>query len=183
MAVLRVAGREIELRGPGRLAITGPNGAGKTTLLEQLVNATPPLPGQPGGELLTKRFGYLPQRGDGLDPNISALEAVRLVAPLAVPDQIRGQLARMRLRGAAALRPIGSLSGGERFRVGLATLILASPPAELLILDEPTNNLDIPSVTQLTDALDAYRGALIVVSHDERFIEALQPTLRIELGT
>ncbi|MDR1237889.1 MAG: ATP-binding cassette domain-containing protein [Propionibacteriaceae bacterium] len=182
LAELHVAGQVTILQGPQRLAITGPNGAGKTTLLEQLVHDTAPLAGQPWGKLFTRRFGYLPQRADGLDPSSSAVDQVGRVAPHATQAELRGQLAKMYLRGDAALRPIKSLSGGERFRVVLATLILATPPAELLILDEPTNNLDLPSVTQLIDALNTYRGALIIVSHDEHFLEQLAPISRIELG-
>ena len=74
-----------------------------------------------------------------------------------------------------------SLSGGERFRAVLATLLLASPPAQLLVLDEPTNNLDIPSVGQLIEALASYRGALIVVSHDRAFLDRLDLTTELRL--
>lgn len=98
---------------------------------------------------------------------------VRAVAP-GVPDgTIRNQLARLLLRGSSVDRPVHSLSGGERFRVSLATLLLAEPPADLLVLDEPTNNLDITSVEQLVEALAGYRGALLVVSHDHAFLERL----------
>jgi ATPase subunit of ABC transporter with duplicated ATPase domains len=65
------------------------------------------------------------------------------------------------------------LSGGERFRVALARLLLAEPPPQLIVLDEPTNNLDLTSVEQLVDALRAYRGALLVVSHDDEFLSRL----------
>ena len=74
-----------------------------------------------------------------------------------------------------------TLSGGERFRVALARLLLADPPAQLLVLDEPTNNLDITSVEQLAEALDAYRGALIVVSHDFGFLRRIGIDTVLEL--
>jgi ATPase subunit of ABC transporter with duplicated ATPase domains len=72
---------------------------------------------------------------------------------------------------------VHTLSGGERFRVSLARLLFADPPAQLLVLDEPTNNLDLPSVDQLVEALQGYRGALLVVSHDDAFLA------RLGLGT
>jgi ATPase subunit of ABC transporter with duplicated ATPase domains len=78
-------------------------------------------------------------------------------------------------------REVGTLSGGERFRVALARLLLADPPPQLLVLDEPTNNLDLASVEQLVDALRAYRGALLVVSHDDVFLERLGLTRTLEL--
>ena len=166
-------GRTTVVQGPERVALVGPNGAGKSTLLDHLVHGRPPAPGGPSGRLLTDRFGFLPQRLDGLDDEADAVANVRRAAA-GVPDgTIRNQLGRLLLRGSSVDRAVGSLSGGERFRVALATLLLADPPSDLLILDEPTNNLDLPSVAQLTEALAAYRGALLVVSHDHLFLESL----------
>ena len=95
---------------------------------------------------------------------------------------LRALLARFLLRGDAVERPVGSLSGGERFRVALAALLLAEPPPELLVLDEPTNSLDLRSVDQLVGALAGYRGALLVVSHDDALLRRLgvTTTLRLE---
>ncbi|NKY08193.1 ABC-F family ATP-binding cassette domain-containing protein, partial [Cellulomonas hominis] len=123
----------------------------------------------------------LPQRLDGLDDDAGALENVRAVAPGTPPGTIRNQLARLLLRGDAADRPVRTLSGGERFRVALARLLLAEPPAQLLVLDEPTNNLDIASVERLAEALDAYRGALLVVSHDAAFLRRIGVGSVVEL--
>ena len=131
--------------------------------------------------LVTDRVGYLPQRLDGLDDARSALENVRDGAPGAAPGAIRNQLARLLLRGSSVDRPVSTLSGGERFRVSLARLLLADPPAQLLVLDEPTNNLDVRSVDRLVEALSGYAGALLVVSHDDGFLARLGVAVALEL--
>ncbi|WP_115788557.1 ABC-F family ATP-binding cassette domain-containing protein [Arthrobacter silvisoli] len=192
IAELHDGGRTFVIQGPERVALVGPNGSGKSTLLTRLLAGSPAAggnavvggtpPGLPGGVLLTDRVGYLPQRLDGLDDGASALANVQSVAPSTPSGTIRNRLARLLLRGPAADRPVGTLSGGERFRVGLAKLLLAEPPAQLLVLDEPTNNLDISSVEQLAEALDAYRGAVLIVSHDFAFLERLGIDTVLELG-
>ncbi|MEA4945922.1 MAG: ABC-F family ATP-binding cassette domain-containing protein [Propionicimonas sp.] len=170
-------GREFVLQGPERVALTGRNGVGKTTLLEALVGGRscdpPGLPARATAVAFTDRIGYLAQRLDGLDDQLSVLANVAAEAP-GIPDGVlRNRLARFLLRGDSVDRPVATLSGGERFRVALARLLLADPPAQLLVLDEPTNNLDLASIQQLVDALTAYRGALLVVSHDRGFLDRL----------
>ncbi len=153
-------GRTQVIQGPERVALIGANGVGKTTLIEALLPQ------------LTVRHGYLPQRVV-LDEDATVLDLVRDACPHVAPGEVRNRLARLLIRGAMVDRPVGALSGGERFRVALARLLLADPPPELLILDEPTNDLDIPTVDQLVAALGSFRGALLVVSHDVRFLQRL----------
>ncbi|RDV45381.1 ABC transporter ATP-binding protein [Leifsonia sp. ku-ls] len=181
IAELRGTDRSYLIQGPERVAIVGANGVGKTTLLRALLDGAEPAPGRAGGELHTDRVGYLTQRLDGVDETLGALQNVRLVAPEAPDSLIRNRLGRLLIKGDDVDRPVGTLSGGERFRVLLARLLLAEPPAQLLILDEPTNNLDVTSVDQLVDALSGYRGALLVVSHDDRFLARLGLTTTLEL--
>jgi ATPase subunit of ABC transporter with duplicated ATPase domains len=133
-------------------------------------------------EAHTDRVGYLPQRVDGLQDEASVVANVAAVAPRVPVAELRNRLARFLIRGDAATRPVSTLSGGERFRVALARLLLADPPPQLLVLDEPTNNLDLDTVDRLVEALSAYRGAVLVVSHDDAFLQRLGVDLVLELG-
>ncbi|WOF22443.1 ATP-binding cassette domain-containing protein [Microbacterium betulae] len=172
------------VRGRERIALTGPNGAGKSTFLLALLGLAPadPAPSSPlAGELHVGRVGYLPQRVDGLHEDASVLDVVRDAAPGTPDRELRNRLARFLVRGAAVERPVRTLSGGERFRVALARLLLADPPPQLLVLDEPTNNLDIDTAEQLIGALRSYRGAVLAVSHDDAFLARLAPDLVLEL--
>jgi ATPase subunit of ABC transporter with duplicated ATPase domains len=160
---------ELIVRGPERIALTGPNGAGKTTLLRAIAG----LAERPGVTVrLAAVTGYLPQRLDILDDSLSVVDNVRAAAPAASVHEVRASLARFLFRGNRAERLASMLSGGERFRAVLAALLLAQPPPQLLLLDEPTNNLDMASVRQLSQALEGYRGAILVASHDVPFLRS-----------
>ncbi|OKH98422.1 ABC transporter [Streptomyces sp. CB02923] len=161
---------DIELRGPERVALTGGNGSGKTTLLRTLAGEIPP---EEGTAEIHVPHRFLPQRLDVLDDGLTVVENVARFAPDATANRIRARLARFLFKGARADQPAGTLSGGERFRATLAALMLAEPAPQLLMLDEPTNNLDMASVRRLVTALDSYRGALIVVSHDVTFLREI----------
>ena len=169
---------ELIVRGPERVALTGPNGAGKTTLLRAVTGlaALPAVTVRRHGA-----FGYLPQRLDILDDSLTVVENVRSAAPAAAVNEVRAGLARFLFRGARADQVAGGLSGGERFRAVLAALLLAQPPPQLLVLDEPTNNLDMASIKQLSQALSCYRGALIVASHDVPFLRSIGITRWLRL--
>ena len=160
---------ELIVRGPERIALTGPNGAGKTTLLRAIAG----LAARPGVTVrLGAVVGYLPQRLDILDDSLSVVDNVRSAAPAASVNEVRASLARFLFRGPRAERLAGMLSGGERFRAVLAALLLAQPAPQLLLLDEPTNNLDTASVRQLSQALEGYRGAILMASHDVPFLRS-----------
>ncbi|HEY3483174.1 MAG TPA: ABC-F family ATP-binding cassette domain-containing protein [Streptomyces sp.] len=171
----------LTVRGPDRIALIGPNGAGKSTLLRTIAGEIPPAEGE---ACLHVPARFLPQRLDVLDDEQSVADNVAAFAPSATDNAVRARLARFLFRGGRADQLVGSLSGGERFRATLAALMLAEPAPQLLMLDEPTNNLDMASVRQLTTALASYQGALIVASHDLPFLRELEINrwLRLEDG-
>ncbi|WP_235734702.1 ABC-F family ATP-binding cassette domain-containing protein [Nocardioides alcanivorans] len=164
--------------GPERIAVVGSNGSGKTTLLQTLVGDLSPISGSVRRTVPTR---FVPQRLDVLDPELSVIENARMLAPESTHQEVRAQLARFLFRGRDADRSVGVLSGGELLRATLACVLLAQPAPRLLVLDEPTNNLDLASVRQLVEALESYEGALLVVSHDESFLADLAITRRIDL--
>ncbi|MEW2606548.1 ABC-F family ATP-binding cassette domain-containing protein [[Kitasatospora] papulosa] len=161
---------EWDLRGPERIALIGRNGAGKTTLLRTIAGELEPVSGDAVAQVPT---GFLPQRLDVLDDTLSLVGNVARVAPGTTDNGIRARLAHFLFKGGRADRPAGTLSGGERLRATLAALLLADPAPQLLMLDEPTNSLDLSGVHRLASALSAYEGALIVASHDLPFLESL----------
>ncbi|MEV0590638.1 ATP-binding cassette domain-containing protein [Nonomuraea cavernae] len=166
----RLRGGDLRVHGPERVALVGRNGSGKTTLLRTLAGEVAPLTGE-ARTFVPLRF--LPQRLDVLDDELSVAANVARLAPGVTDNHIRAQLARFLFKGARAEQPAGTLSGGERFRAALAATMLAAPAPQLLMLDEPTNNLDAASVRQLTGALDSYQGALLIAGHDLPFLESV----------
>ncbi|GGZ16222.1 ABC transporter [Streptomyces inusitatus] len=161
---------DIRVNGPERIALTGDNGAGKTTLLRTLAGEVPPDEGH--GEVHVP-MRYLPQRLGLLQEDRSIIENVARFSPHSTDNEIRARLARLLFKGRTPDRLVAGLSGGERFRATLAALLLAEPAPQLLMLDEPTNNLDLASIDELIRALAGYRGALIVVSHDLPFLRGI----------
>jgi len=159
-----------------RVVVLGLNGAGKTTLLRLLVGLEPPDTGEvvPGHGL---RLGYYAQEHETLDHDRTVLENMRTSASAAPADltdtELRRILGAFLFSGDDVNKPAGVLSGGEKTRLALATLVTSA--ANVLLLDEPTNNLDPISRQQVLNALRTYTGAIVLVTHDEGAVEALQP--------
>jgi len=152
--------------------VLGLNGAGKTTLLRMLAGIEPPDTGdvRPGHGL---RLGYYAQEHETLDTARTVLENMRSAAPNLGDTEVRKVLGSFLFSGDDADKPVSVLSGGEKTRLALATLVVSS--ANVLLLDEPTNNLDPASRAEVLGALRTYRGAVVLVTHDEGAVQALEP--------
>ena len=154
-----------------RLLIMGLNGAGKTSLLRILTEQT-------DADAGTFRFGhgvvpgYYAQEHEGITDGVDVLTHMRAESP-AEDQQLRSLLGMFGLSGAIAFQDAGTLSGGEKTKLALAQLVAGRK--NLLLLDEPTNNLDPPSRTAIAEALQDWPGAMVIVSHDAEFVEALAP--------
>jgi ATPase subunit of ABC transporter with duplicated ATPase domains len=166
------------ISGPERIAVTGPNGSGKTTLLSLISGALQPWA---GSVRVFTPFVMLDQRVSLLDPALSIRDNFRALNPGADENACRAALARFMFRADAALQIVGTLSGGQMLRAGLACVLGGANPPPLLILDEPTNHLDIDSIEAVEAGLRAYDGALLIVSHDEAFLGAIGITRRLTL--
>jgi ATPase subunit of ABC transporter with duplicated ATPase domains len=155
-----------------RVVVLGLNGAGKTTLLRLLAGVERPDTGEvvPGHGL---KLGYYAQEHETLDPDRTVLENMRSAAPDMDLVEVRKILGSFLFSGDDVDKPAGVLSGGEKTRLALATLVVSS--ANVLLLDEPTNNLDPASREEILGALHTFTGAVVLVTHDEGAVEALQP--------
>ncbi|SOC84286.1 ATPase components of ABC transporters with duplicated ATPase domains [Ensifer adhaerens] len=173
-----IEGLSLTVTGAERIALEGPNGAGKTTLLRLIAGQL-----QPASGLIRcpVRLAYLDQRAAILDFGRSLIENFRRLNPSATDNAAYAALARFHFRNEAAKLTPATLSGGERLRAALACAIGGEDAAGLLLLDEPVNHLDIESVEAVEDALKAYRGAFLAVSHDAEFLNRIGVTRRISL--
>ena len=154
----------------GVLGILGRNGAGKSTLLRVLLGEHPPQAGELRlGTSITA--GYYRQDLSQVPLDRTLYDVIAGLRPKWERGRIQGHLGRFGFSGQEVQRRADSLSGGERARVALAMLMLSG--ANLLVLDEPTNHLDVESIEALEDAIDAYDGTVILVSHDRALLRAL----------
>lgn len=160
----------LQLRGPERIAIFGNNGAGKTTLLHTILGAEFDLGIR--GQAQVAQVGIITQKIDSLGQG-TVFEVVKSSTCFADDKELRNQLAKLRLHADLVNVPLDTISGGERFRVALACVLLRQPSCELILLDEPTNNIDTSTRNYLIEAINAYKGAIIVVSHDKAFCESI----------
>jgi len=177
---------ELWLEREEHVSLVGANGTGKTTLIETLAGRRE----LAAGKLSTGhnvKVGYLSQHaeelGAGGDPGQNVLEAAQRATGL-TPNKARALLGRFLFSGEEAEKPLAGLSGGERRRLSLAVLVGGPHPPNVLILDEPTNHLDIESREALEDALRAFTGAVLLVSHDRALLDAVgNRTVAVEDGT
>ncbi|MGY3231737.1 ATPase subunit of ABC transporter with duplicated ATPase domains [Luteibacter sp. HA06] len=160
-----------------RIGLVGPNGSGKSTLLRTLAGTLPPPEGQ---RKAWTPVAYLDQQLAAVEPTLSPLELLRRVAVERNEGDIRTLLAQVGIDARSVNLPSGQLSGGQRLVTALAMAIHADPPAQLLLLDEPGNHLDLPALQALEAVLCAYAGALVVASHDEVFLARINLTERME---
>jgi ATPase subunit of ABC transporter with duplicated ATPase domains len=163
----------LALHGPMRIAVSGPNGCGKSSLLRMLAGELRPA----SGECVTHvPLAFLDQQLRLLDGRTAIVEQLQAQRTPLDEGTLRSYLAHLQLDARRATLPCASLSGGERLKAALALALWRQVPAQLLLLDEPSNHLDLRSVEAFEHALQTFPGAIVAVSHDPAFLKALNPS-------
>ena len=170
----------LQLIGPTRVAIHGPNGCGKSTLIKLINGALQPSNGKIF--LGVKYIAYLDQSVSFLKPDLSLVDNFLMLNPNSKPFDAYSALAAFKFRNKDAEKKVSILSGGERIRAGLAISLMSKHPPQLLILDEPSNYLDLDAIQAIEDALKLYQGAILAISHDDVFLKNIGITQLIELA-
>lgn len=165
------------IQGAERIALLGHNGSGKSTFIQLLLNQLMPLQGKI--KVNIPMIHYLDQSVDILDPNSSIIDNYMTINDGTSYQQAHEALAKFLFKNADAHQRVCDLSGGEKLRAALPCILFGKTPPQLLILDEPTNHLDIDSLTAVENALNQYKGGLIVVSHDQSFLNNIHTTRTI----
>lgn len=168
---------DLKMQGPDRIALVGNNGSGKTTLIKLILQELQPQDGKI--YIGTSYVSYLDQNTSLLNSDFSILENFLLLNPDAKENDAYRCLAQFLFRNTSAHKLVKNLSGGEKLRALLACVLMSKQPPQLLILDEPTNHLDLHSISSIESALKNYQGAMIVISHDQRFLENIDVTRHI----
>ena len=163
----------LNLIGPVRVAVRGPNGCGKSTLLKLLAGQWQAVS---GACTVSIPAAYIDQHLALLMDERSIVEQLNLLDTPLAEAELRTRLALLQLDALRVTQPTGQLSGGERLKAAMAVTLWRDSPAQLLLLDEPTNHLDLESVLAFEQALRGFTGAIVAVSHDEAFIQAIRPT-------
>ncbi|KAK9842531.1 hypothetical protein WJX81_004688 [Elliptochloris bilobata] len=163
---------DLEIVKGERVAVIGPNGCGKSTLLRLVMGQEKPIKGAVEvGEHAIQPNYFEQNQAEALDANLTVSETLVRAAPDAQLNEVKALLGRMMFTGKSVQKKVGVLSGGEKARLALAKFMLSA--GSLLVLDEPTNHLDIPSKEMLEDALRAFQGSVIAVSHDRYFLRRI----------
>jgi ATP-binding cassette subfamily F protein 3 len=165
---------QLQIKRGQKMGIVGLNGTGKSTLLKAISEEIPFITGQArlGSQV---KIGYFDQHHRNLDPRNTVFQQIHGVTPQAVRQDILGFLAKFQFRGDEVDKPVTALSGGERARLSIATLIRHG--VNLLLLDEPTNHMDIPSMEAMEDTILSFTGAAIVVTHDRYLLGRVADSL------
>ena len=171
---------QLQIKRGQKMGIVGLNGTGKSTILKAISEEIPFITGQArlGSQV---KLGYFDQHHRNLDPRNTVFQQIHAVTPNAVKQDILSFLAKFQFRGDEVDKPVTALSGGERARLSIATLIRNG--VNLLLLDEPTNHMDIPSMEAMEDTILSFSGAAIVVTHDRYLLGRVADSLlRIHEG-